>query len=110
MMKMMPYYPKHTYNTPLSYRTFFVCAFLKNLYKNSHNILHFVRLLQLSVKYTHIMNAHLPYFVSKTNVFNRENKERWFYKKYPQDNSYRVFIKNIPETLKKNRMLIYLLR
>ena len=56
------------------------------------------------------MNAHLPYFVSKTNVFNRENKERWFYKKYPQDNSYRVFIKNIPETLKKNRKLIDLLR
>ena len=110
MKKMLPYYPKHTYNTPLSYRTFFVCAFLKNLYKNSHNILHFVRLLQLSVKYTHIMNAHLPYFVSKTNVFNRENKERWFYKKYPQDNSYRVFIKNIPETLKKNRKLIDLLR
>jgi len=110
MRKILPYYPKHTHNAILSYRTFLICPFLKNLYQNSRNVLHFIRLLRLSIKYTHIINAYLPYFVGKTNVFNRENKERWFYKKYPQDHSYRVFIQNINITLKKYRMLIDLLR
>lgn len=106
--RISSYFPlqQHT----LSTRYILFCSFLKNLYQNRKNFLHFFRLLRDSIKYTYAINQYFPYVTSKNIIFQRKNKSKWFYKNLKQDESYRNFIRNIQNNIKNNNMLMNILR
>ena len=91
-------------------RYLLICPFLKNLYQNKKNFIHFFRLLRDSMKYSYTINQYFPYFISKNVVFNRENKSKWFYKHLFQDIAYKNFIQNIQKTIHKNKIIMNVLR
>ena len=91
-------------------RYLLICPFLKNLYQNKKNFIHFFTLLRDSMKYTYTINQYFPYFISKNVIFNRKNTSKWFYKNLCQDIAYKNFIQNIQKTIHKNKMLMNILR
>jgi len=91
-------------------RYLLICPFLKNIYQNKKNFIHFFRLLRDSMKYTHAINQYFPYLISKNVIFHRKNQSRWFHKNLRQDISYKTFIQNIQKTIKKNYIIMDALR
>ena len=103
-----PHYPFYLKDHNSLYCLILLIYHLKDRYTSRKDFFHFLKMLKISFKLTQNLNTYLPHFISKKVIFERSNKKKWFYKEYPMEKSYKIFIENLDYIIKNDPSLIRL--
>ena len=103
-----PYFPIFTKDYPSLYVLALLAYFICNRIYTRKDILQLLKTLKVSFELTKSCNIYLPHFVSKKVIFKRKKVDKWFNRKYPQEKSYKIFIKNMDVIIKNDINLMKL--